>query len=180
MNKTPVFRSKVLAVGLAAAFVLLTVPVREFAAGAPKASGSGALSGYIYGEDMRTPVRNAVVKLRSLDSQKEYESEPTDLEGMYKIPEVEEGRYVMGVVSVQGDYNFHYSILIKSDALAKLSVAMKPGAAPVRIEEGTGGTAKKGLGAFFKSPAGILTLITVVEVTLFAVALSEGEASPIR
>lgn len=96
MNKTPVFRSKVLAVGLAAAFVLLTVPVREFAAGAPKASGSGALSGYIYGEDMRTPVRNAVVKLRSLDSQKEYESEPTDLEGMYKIPEVEEGRYVMG------------------------------------------------------------------------------------
>ncbi|TFG38860.1 MAG: hypothetical protein E4H48_09915, partial [Syntrophobacterales bacterium] len=80
MNKSPVFRSKVLAVSLAAAFVLLTVPVRDFAAGAPKASGSGgngALSGYIYGEDMRTPVRNAVVKLRSLDSQIEYESEPT-------------------------------------------------------------------------------------------------------
>ena len=178
MNKSPVFRSKVLAVSLAAAFVLLTVPVREFAAGAAKANG--ALSGYIYGEDMRTPVRNAVVKLRSLDSQMEYESEPTDLEGMYKIPAIEEGRYVMGVVSVQGDYNFHYSILIKSDALAKLSVAMKPGAAPVRIEEGTGGAAKKGLGSFFKSPAGILTLITVVEVTLFDVALSEGEASPIR
>jgi len=178
MNKSPVFRSKVLAMFLAAAFVLLTLPVRDFAAGAPKANG--ALSGYIYGEDMRTPVRNAVVKLRSVDSQKEYESEPTDLEGMYRIPEIEEGRYVMGVMSVQGDYNFHYSILIKADALAKLSVAMKPGVAPVRIEEGSTGKAKKGLGAFFKSPAGILTLITVVEVTLFAIALSEGEASPIR
>ena len=178
MNKSPVFRSKVLATFLAAAFILLTVPIRDFAAGAPKANG--ALSGYIYGEDMRTPVRNAVVKLRSVDSQKEYESEPTDLEGMYRIPEIEEGRYVMGVMSAQGDYNFHYSILIKSDALAKLSVAMKPGAAPVRLEQGTSTSEKKGIGDFFKSPAGILTIITVVEARLFAIVLSEGEASPIR
>jgi hypothetical protein len=178
MRKSPIFRSKVLIVFLAAAFILLTVPVRDFAAGAPKANG--ALSGYIYGEDMRTPVRNAVVKLRNVASQKEYESEPTDLEGMYRIPGIEEGRYVMGVMSVQGDYNFHYSILIKSDALAKLSVAMKPNSAPVRIEQGTSTTEKKGIGDFFKSPAGILTLITVVEVTLFAIVLSEGEASPIR
>jgi hypothetical protein len=178
MSKSPVFRSKVLAVCLAAAFILLTVPMRDFAAGAPKANG--ALSGFIYGEDMRTPVRNAVVKLRNVANQKEYESEPTDLEGMYKIPEIEAGSYVMGVVSVQGDNNFHYSILIRSDAVAKLSVAMKPGAAPVRIEQGSAGKAKKGLGQFFTSPAGILTLITVVEVTLFAIALSEGEASPIR
>jgi len=178
MSRSKLFHSKALAVFLAAAFVLLTLPVRDFAAGAPKATGS--LAGHIFNEDMKTPVRNAVVKLRNVASQLEYESEPTDLEGMYKIPEIEEGRYVMGVKSVQGDYNFHYSILIKSDALAKLSVAMKPGAPPVRIEEGSTGKASKGIAAFFKSPAGILTLITVVEVTLFAIALSEGETSPIR
>jgi len=178
MNKSPVFRSKVLATFLAATFTLLTLPVRDFAAGAPKATG--ALAGHIFNEDMKTPVRNAVVKLRSVDNQKEYESEPTDLEGMYSIPGIEEGRYVMGVRSVQGDYNFHYSILIKSDALAKLSVALKPGEAPVRLEQGSTGKGKSGLGEFFKSPAGILTLITVAEVTLFAIVLSEGEASPIR
>ncbi len=178
MNRSYLFHSKPLALFLAAAFVLLTLPVRDFAAGAPKATG--ALAGHIFNEDMRTPVRNAVVMLRNVDNQKEYESEPTDLEGMYRIPGIEEGRYVMGVKSVQGDYNFHYSILIKSDALAKLSVAMKLGASPVRIEEGAGGKAKSGLGEFFKSPAGILTLITVAEVTLFAIALSEGETSPIR
>ncbi|MCX6570952.1 MAG: hypothetical protein NT006_05970 [Candidatus Aminicenantes bacterium] len=179
MRKSPIFRSKVLVVFLAAAFILLTIPVRQFAAGAPKANG--ALSGYIYGEDMRTPIRNAVVKLRNVASQKEYESEPTDLEGMYRIPGIEEGRYVMGVMSVQGDYNFHYSILIKSDALAKLSVAMKPNSAPVRIEQGTSANEKKkGVMEFFKSPAGILSLITVVEATLFAIVLSEGETSPIR
>jgi len=178
MNKSPVFRSKVLVMFLAAAFVLLTLPVRDFALSAPKATG--ALSGHIFNEDMKTPVRNAVVKLRNVVSQLEYESEPTDLEGMYRIPGIEEGRYVMGVMSVQGDYNFHYSILIKSDALAKLSVAMKPGAPPVRIEQGSTGKEKKGIGDFFKSPAGILTLITAVEVTLFAIVLSEGESSPIR
>jgi len=178
MNKSPVFRSKVLVMFLAAAFVLLTFPVRDFALGAPKATG--ALSGHIFNEDMKTPVRNAVVKLRNVVNQLEYESEPTDPEGMYTIPAIEEGRYVMGVMSVQGDYNFHYSILIKSDALAKLSVAMKPGAPPVRIEQGSTGKEKKGIGDFFKSPAGILTLITAVEVTLFAIALSEGETSPIR
>jgi len=178
MNKSPVFRSKVLVMFLAAAFVLLTLPVRDFALGAPKATG--ALSGHIFNEDMKTPVRNAVVKLRNVVNQLEYESEPTDLEGMYRIPGIEEGRYVMGVISVQGDYNFHYSILIKSDALAKLSVSMKPGAPPVRIEQGSTGKEKKGIGDFFKSPAGILTLITAVEVTLFAIVLSEGETSPIR
>jgi hypothetical protein len=178
MNNSPVFRSKVLVVFLAAAFVLLTVPVRDFALGTPKATG--ALSGHIFNEDMRTPVRNAVVKLRNVASQKEYESEPTDLDGMYTIAGIEEGRYVMGVKSVQGDYNFHYSLLIKSDALAKLSLAMKPGGVPARIEEGTESAKKKTIGDFFKSPAGILTLITVAEVTLFAIALSEGETSPIR
>jgi len=178
MSRSKFFHSKPLAIFLTAAFVLLTLPVRDFAAGAPKANG--ALSGYIYGEDMKTPVRNAVVKLRNVASQKEYESEPTDLEGMYRIPGIEEGRYVMGVMSVQGDYNFHYSILIKSDALAKLSVSMKPGGVPARIEEGTDSAKKKGIIEFFKSPAGILTLITVVEATLFAIVLSEGETSPIR
>ena len=49
-------------------------------------------------------------------------SEPTDPEGMYRIPGIEEGRYVMGVQAPSGAYNFPYSILIKSDALAKLSV----------------------------------------------------------
>jgi hypothetical protein len=69
--------------------------------------------------------------------------------------------------------------MIKADALAKLSVAMKSGAAPVRLEQGTSASKKTTLLDFFKSPAGILTIITAVEVTLFAVALSEGESSPI-
>jgi hypothetical protein len=180
MRNSRLLHSKFLALFLAGAFILLTAPVREFAQGLP--AGTGALAGHIYNDDMRTPVRNAIVKLRNVATQKEYESEPTDPEGMYRIPGVEQGRYVMGVVSVQGDYNFQYSILIKPNALAKLSVAMKPGGVPARIEasSGSGTEKKKTIVDFFKSPAGILTLIAVAETTLFALALSEGEASPIR
>jgi len=167
---------KLLAVVLIGAIVLLVAPVPVVTA-APR--GSGALAGHIFKEDMRTPVRNAVVKLRNIETQKEYESEPTDPEGLYRIPGIEEGRYVMGVLGPGGSYNFHYSIMIKADALAKLSVAMKPGSEPVMLQQGSAYNKKATIGDFFKSPAGILTIISAVEVTLFAVALSEGEASPI-
>ena len=168
---------KTLTVFLVAAFLLLIVPGPQTAAAAPK--GNGALAGHIYNEDMRTPVRDAVVKLRNVATQREYESEPTDPEGTYVIPAVEEGRYVMGVLGPSGSYNFHYSIMIKADALAKLSVAMKMGNAPVMVQQGFDAKKKTTIMDFFKSPAGILTIITAVEVTLFAVALSEGEASPV-
>ncbi len=170
---------RILGIVLIGTFILLAVPVRDFVVAAPK--GNGALAGHIYGEDMKTPIRNAIVKLRNIENLKEYASEPTGQDGNYIIPAVEEGRYVMGVLGPRGSYNFHYSIMIKADALAKLSVAMKPGSAPVMLQTGTSAYGKKPtIIDFFKSPAGILTLITAAEVTLFGVVLSEGEASPIH
>jgi hypothetical protein len=168
---------KPVALFLAVAVILLILPFREFASAAPR--GTGALAGHIYNEDMKTPVRNAVVKLRNLTTQKEYESEPTDPSGMYVIPAIDEGRYVMGVIGPGGSYNFHYSIMIKSEGLAKLSVAMKPGESPVMLQQGSSPKTKTTIADFFKSPAGILALVVAAELTLFAVALKEGEASPI-
>jgi hypothetical protein len=168
---------KMVAVFLAAAFIMLTLPVRNHAAGAP--GGSGALTGYIFNEDMKTPVRNAVVKLRNVATLREYQSEPTDAFGMYRIPTIDEGRYVMGVQGPGGAYNFHYSIMIKSDALAKLTVAMKSSGAPVRLEQGSDDAKNRNIGAFFKSAAGILTIVTAVEFTLWAIVLKEDEATPI-
>jgi hypothetical protein len=167
---------KPLALFLVGAFILMIVFVPRSAA-APK--GNGALVGHILNEDMRTPVRNAVVKLRNLETQKEYTSEPTDPEGSYRIPGIEEGRYVMGVLGPNGSYNFHYSILIKADALAKLSVAMKPGESPTMLQQGNDSYGKKTtILDFFKSPAGIMTMVSAVGVTL-AVVFKE-EVSPVR
>jgi hypothetical protein len=168
---------RIIALFLSGTFILLTVPVRDFAVPAPK--GNGALAGHIFNEDMRTPVANAVVRLRNLTTQKEYESQPSDSDGTYVIPGIEEGRYVMGVLGPNGSYNFQYSIMIKADALAKLSVAMKPGDSPVMLQQGSEAKKKRTIVDFFKSPAGILALIAVAELTLCAVAFKEGEASPI-
>jgi len=168
-----------LAAFMALAFMLLIMPLQELAVAAPR--GSGALVGHIFNEDMKTPVRNAVVKLRNLITQQEFESEPTDQEGMYRIPGLEEGRYVMGVIGPRGSYNFHYSIMIRGNALAKLSVAMKPEAAPVRLTQGSESAKKRpSIVEFFKSPAGIVVLVTAAEMTLFALVLKEeAEVSPI-
>ena len=178
MSKISVFQSRALVFFLSGAFILTTFPVASFAQAG--SGGTGALVGHIYTEDMRTPVRNAVVKLRNVATQKEYESEPTNLEGLYRINGIEEGRYILGVVSSGGSYNFQYSIQIKPNALAKLSLATKPGAAAVRIDQGTNRYEKKSVWDFFSSPAGILMLVVAAETALFVIALSQGEASPIR
>jgi hypothetical protein len=164
------FRSRLLASGVLAAFALLVTPVAPFAQGkAPAASGS--LVGFIYAKDMKTPVPNAVVKLRNLAKAKEYESQPTDANGMYKISGIEEGRYIVGVTAGKGDFNFDYALVLKGNELAKLSVALQEGG------QTTGQDAKKK--SFFPSPAGIVVIIIAVGSLAYAL-LAKEEESPIR
>jgi hypothetical protein len=177
--KTPAF-SRFFACFLAASVAVMAIPVSHFAqAAAPNADG--ILTGYIYDQDQRTPIRNVVVKLRNVTTQHEYASEPTTPLGMYSIVGIEEGRYLMGVQTAQGAYNFQYSLHLKGTETAKLSVALSPtGFSPVQTGGGEGTGADDKPVGFFKSPAGILTLIVVAEAVLFAIVLIEKEASPIR
>ncbi|MBM3305304.1 MAG: hypothetical protein FJY80_10880 [Candidatus Aminicenantes bacterium] len=174
--KTPV-SSRLLACFLAASVAVMTIPVAHFAQAA--APADGALMGYVYDVDERTPVRNVVVKLRNVVTQHEYSSEPTTPLGMYSITAIEEGRYLMGVQTPNGAYNFQYSLYLKGSETARLSVALNPkGFSPLQQTGGAAGDDKpKG---FFKSPMGLLTLIVVAEAVLFAIVLIEKEASPIR
>ena len=181
MKRKNICTSKFMASFLMISVAVLAVPVADFAQSGP--SADGVLMGYIYDQDARTPVRNVVVKLRNVSTQKEYESEPTNPLGMYSITAIEEGRYLMGVQTPNGSYNFQYSLYLKAGETAKLSVALTPkGFSPVGGQE-TSGEASAGKGGplkFFKSPAGILTLIIAAEVVLFATVLLEKETSPIR
>ena len=154
--------------GALAAFSLFIAPVGEVAWA--KTQG-GSLVGFVYAQDLKTPVAGAVVKLRNIASQKEYASGTTDANGMYKIDGVDEGRYILGVTATQGDFNFDYVMLLKDGAMAKLSVALAPGG------QATSGDAPKK--SFFKSPVGIIVMVVVVGAVLFAI-FSEGEASPIK
>ena len=166
-----VFRSKALALCVAAAFVLLVTPVMEFAQ-TPAAAPAASLTGFVYTKDMSAPVANAVVKIRNVASQKELTSPPSDANGMYKIAGVPEGRYILGVTAAESEFNFDYVLHLKAGETAKLSVALQEGG------ETTGEDAPKK--SFFKSPAGIAMLITVAAAGLYIAFGKEEAASPIR
>jgi hypothetical protein len=95
---------------------------------------AGSLAGFVYGADQREAVADAVVKIRRVDGGKEYQSEPTDEYGFFQIKGIAEGRYVLGIVSGDADFNFDYSILIKADEAAFLSLGLESGVGPAADE----------------------------------------------
>ncbi|MBE3145230.1 MAG: hypothetical protein IMZ61_15130 [Planctomycetes bacterium] len=178
MLKVTSFRSRSLAGALIAAFVLLLMPLPSFSGQQPQSyARQGSLQGNVYSEGMRSRVTNAVVKLRNLNNQKEYTSQPTDAKGGYKILGVEEGWYTLGVSTAAGDFNLNYGVYVKAGETAKLSVVMLPGG----MLEGKGGSGGGGK-SFFKTPAGILTIVALGAGVGFGVyeLTKEKEASPVR
>ena len=123
MFKERIFRSKVLSLGVMSAFLLVFFPIEVFT---QVPASTGSLVGFVYGEDHEMPVGNAVVKIRNIEDGEEYQSRPSDENGLYKIKDIKEGRYVLGVSTKAGDFNFEYQILVKANEIAKLSLALKP------------------------------------------------------
>ena len=161
-----------------AAFALFVMPISYFARAqeVPAPAGkSGSLAGFIYAKDMKTPVAGAVVKIRNLGDEKELASPPTDLNGMYTIAGIPEGRYILGVTSAEGDFDFDYALHLKAGELGKLTVALAPGAGAQTSDEAV--TKKK---SFFNTVAGRVLLITAASVAVYLVFFTGKEASPIR
>lgn len=185
------FRSRGLAAALIVAIVLVAIPIPSRAQD-PGPSGQegsqdqrksyarlGTLQGSVYSEGMKARVQGATVKIRNLNSQREYTSPPTDSKGNYKILMIEEGWYTLGVSTAAGDYNLNYGIYIKAGETAKLSVEMLPGG----MLEGKGGNGGADGKSFFATPGGILVIVALAGGMGFAVyelTKKEAEASPVR
>jgi hypothetical protein len=172
-----IFRSRVLVMGLVAAFVLLLAPMESFS-GQAQAPRGGTLTGSLYGPDGKTPVVNATVKIRNLNNQKEYTS-PTDNKGEFRIAGIDEGWYTLTVSSVLGDYNLNYGVYIKYGETARMTLAMKGSG----VLEGHGHGAAAGGQSFFGTPGGILLIIAAAGGAGFAIyelTKSKPEASPIN
>jgi len=171
MLRKKIFRSKLLALELLATFLLLVFPMEGLA----QTPATGSIYGFIYGEDLKTPVEKAVVKVRNIKSGKEYESAPTDKNGLYKITGIEEGRYVLGVSTSEGDFNFDFIIYIKANESAKLSVALKRGYESVVAQKAEKAAKKK---SFFLSPEGILVLLAGGAAAIAGTVVAVGGGTP--
>ncbi|MEN6560034.1 MAG: hypothetical protein ABFD52_04585 [Acidobacteriota bacterium] len=184
MIKSRAFRSRALAGATIAAFVILTLPLPGLARGplgqeqAKPMARQGTLLGTVYSEGMRARVANAVVKIRNLNTQKEFTSPPTDAKGNYKILMIEEGWYTLGVTTPAGDFNLNYGVYIKAGETAKLSVELQPGG----MLEGRGGSLA-GKKSFFATPGGVLLIVAAAGGAGFGIyelTKKEEEVSPIR
>jgi len=123
--------SKPVAVFLIFAFVLFCVP--ELLRG--QEVGQGNIVGYVYGPDNTTPVEGAVLKLRNLSTGSLYESMAADYQGMVEFQGVDEGLYLVGISTAQGDFNIDNLVGIKPNKTSKIAFALRP--------QGREGTAQK-------------------------------------
>jgi len=172
-------RSRILAGGLVAAFLLLILPLPSVARTQTQSyAQQGTLQGTVFSEGMKTRVSGATVKIRNLNTGREYTSPPTDAKGNYKILMIEEGWYTVGLTTPVGDFNLNYGVYIKAGETAKLSVEMLPGG----MLEGKGGGSGGGK-SFFATPGGILVIVALaggVGFGVYQLTKKEPDVSPIR
>jgi hypothetical protein len=124
---------------------------------------SGSMSGFVFSEDMKTPVENAVVKIRNTRDGKEFTCAPTDKNGMFALKDIEEGRYILGISAGERDFNFGYTVLVKGRETANLALTLKPGSAealPGRTENTVPAPTPniREVPSFFPNPSGNVDL----------------------
>lgn len=157
MLRQRIFHSRWLIFCLCGAFAFLLLPLDLIAWQQAQPPATGSLIGFIYAEDMKTPVEKAVVRLRNLNDGEEYASSPTDATGVYRLTGIKEGSYILGVSTPAGDFNFEYILMVKANEVGKLSLALKPGAASRLAQEEEKEKEKKK--PFFLTPIGIAILV---------------------
>jgi len=71
-------------------------------------------------------VVSAVLKLRNLSTGSLYESMAADYQGMVEFEGVDEGLYLVGISTAQGDFNIENLVGIKANKTAKIAFALRP------------------------------------------------------
>jgi len=164
MLQERLFRSKLFIFGIVASVSLLV-----FSHEALGQAGPGSLTGFIYWENQKSPMEGATVKLRNVLTGAVYQSGPTDKIGSYIVKNIPEGRYLVGVSTQKGNFNFDRELQIKARELAKLNLVLKVDRNGALVAGALGGTAAAAAVAgaaraataagFFATPIGIAVAV---------------------
>jgi len=147
-----------------------------------EAVGKGNLIGFVYEKDATTPFEGAIVKLKNISTSLIYESNKTDKLGTFKFEGIDEGLYIAGISSIEGDFNVENFIGIKADETAKVSFALTPQAEGEKTKKPK---TKKGidLAKLFTSPLGLAIIVAAsvaIVYTVVTLTEAEPEASPFK
>ncbi|UCH92675.1 MAG: carboxypeptidase regulatory-like domain-containing protein [Candidatus Aminicenantes bacterium] len=81
--------------------------------------------GFVYGKDGKTPVRDAVVLIRGVDTGKVYRSEPTGEFGTYRLLDIEAGTYVVGLKIKEKSYNVNKYVKVDAGKTSFVSLFLQ-------------------------------------------------------
>lgn len=101
-------------------FGFLLFPVSNFAK-----PSTGNLMGFVYGKDGKSPIQDAIVLLRGVDTDKVYQSEPTSKTGNYRLSNIDTGIYVVGLKINEGAYNVDSYVKVASGKTDTLSLSLE-------------------------------------------------------
>lgn len=94
------FSKKTFVIFITVCFLLLVFPVPDFAK-----QTCGHLMGFVYGEDGKSPLENAVVLVKGVETNKIFQSKPTGKTGDYRITDINAGVYMLGLMVGEKTYN---------------------------------------------------------------------------
>ena len=139
----------------------------------PAQDNLGKLNGFVYGDDGKKPLPDAMVLIRETVSQQLYQSEKTKKSGAYKIPEILPGTYAVGIQYKGKDYNV--------DALVQIKPKKQMACFTLRkLEEKPGYQVRcKSVKCFFILPVGwALVAGATAGITYGLIKITEKEVSP--
>ncbi len=112
------FRIKVVALSLVSVYLAVVSP------GLVMAADNASLSGILYNTDGKTPLKNAVLKLRNQSSGAEFASQPSNVVGEYAIASLPAGEYAVRLTFEGKECNFNHPISLKAGVKDTLSFSL--------------------------------------------------------
>lgn len=133
----------------------------------------GKLNGFVYAEDGKKPLENAVVLIRETTTERTYQSGKSDKKGTYKIENIIPGTYAIGIQHDGKDYNV--DVLIKIEPKKQMACLTLP-----KATEQPGYQLRcKSPKCFFLTPCGwALIAGATAGVTYGIIKIVEKETSP--
>jgi hypothetical protein len=109
------------------------------------ASSPATLMGRVLGEDARTPMVGAVVKIQAGDGDI-LSAEPTNQDGTFHLRDLTPGDYRVIVETDEGSYKFQDKLTLEADTTRLVQVSIRKDAAAAAVGGGGAGVASGGGG----------------------------------